>query len=232
MVAVGGFLGVPVEQFEEAGRAQLIALVRLGLLPRSKVLDLGCGVLRAGYWLLHFLEAGCYCGVEPHRRRVDLGLDHLLEPGLAASKRPRFDHNANFDSSVFGEKFDFFLAYSIWTHAAKPHIATMLDGFLRDAAPEAIFLTSYLPAGQLERPDYQGRTWVGTSHESTEPGVIRHRLSWIEEECRLRGLDVRERPDDDLGGQRWLTIRRASAGAAATHPGSHKLAERRTLPAR
>lgn len=212
MVAAGGFLGVPIEQFEEGGRAQLIALVRLGLLPGSKVLDLGCGVLRAGYWLIHFLDPGCYCGVEPHRQRVELGLDHLLEPGLAATKRPRFDHNARFDSAVFGEKFDFFLAYSIWTHAAKQHIATMLDGFLRDSAPEAVFLTSYLPAGPFEGPDYEGHTWVGTSHESTEPGVIRHRLSWIQEECSRRGLEVGERPEDDFGGQRWLAIRRNAAG--------------------
>ena len=44
------FLGVPVEAFEAAGREQLRYLVRAGLNPSSKLVDLGCGVLRAGYW--------------------------------------------------------------------------------------------------------------------------------------------------------------------------------------
>ena len=87
-----------------------------------------CGCLRAGYWLIHFLDPGCYCGIEPHRQRVELGLTYLLEPGLAETKRPRFDRNPHFDSSVFGEKFDFFLARAIWTHAAKPQIYYALEG--------------------------------------------------------------------------------------------------------
>ena len=54
-------------------------------------------------------------------------------PGRWNEKRTRFDGNSKFDTSVFSEKFDFFLAYSIWTHASKPQIQTMLEGFLRDS---------------------------------------------------------------------------------------------------
>jgi hypothetical protein len=49
------FLGGPVRDFERVGRLQLITLLRSGLYPQSKVLDLGCGCLRGGYWLTHFL---------------------------------------------------------------------------------------------------------------------------------------------------------------------------------
>lgn len=56
------------------------------------------------------------------RDRVELGLRHLLEAGVVEAKRPRFDHSPEFDSSVFGLRFDLFLARSIWTHAAKPQI--------------------------------------------------------------------------------------------------------------
>ncbi len=122
------FYGVPVENFEFAGREQLIYLLNAGLTPDCKVLDIGCGVLRAGYWLIHFLDPGCYCGIEPHKGRLEIGTQNILEPGVLTSKSPRFDTNVNFDTSVFGEKFDFFLAYSIWTHAGKRQIQTMLDG--------------------------------------------------------------------------------------------------------
>jgi hypothetical protein len=61
----------------------------------------------------------------------------LLEPGVAAARRPRFDFNDEFDSSVFRERFDFFLARSIWSHASKAQIRAMLDGFVRDRSEGA-----------------------------------------------------------------------------------------------
>ncbi len=200
------FFGVPITGFENAGRRQFILLLMAGLEPQSKVLDLGCGVLRAGYWLIHFLDAHCYYGIEPHRERLDVGETVILEPDTERAKHPHFDTNAEFDSGVFGVKFDFVLAYSIWTHASKPQIEVMLDTFLKNSNPGAIFLTSILPAGWRRR-DYRGNAWVGTSHESDVAGCIRHRLKWVKGECRRRGLRMlklgRERD-----GQTWLQISR------------------------
>ncbi len=201
------FFGVPIAGFENGGRLQLILLLMSGLEPTSKVVDLGCGVLRAGYWLIHFLDPHCYHGIEPHIQRLEAGRDFMLEPETVQAKEPRFDTNANFDTSVFGVKFDFFLAYSIWTHAAKPQIETMLDGFVRDSAPGAVFLSSVLPAGWRDR-DYRGTKWFGTSHESAVPGCIHHSLRWIRRECRRRGLHMRVLgPERD--GQTWLHISRS-----------------------
>src|SRR5882672_7511379 len=102
------FLGVPVKDFEKAGREQLAYLLTAGLNPESKVVDVGCGVLRGGYWLIHFLNPGNYCGIEPHKERLETGIQNILEPEMLEVKRPRFDMNPFFDTSVFGEKFDFF----------------------------------------------------------------------------------------------------------------------------
>lgn len=201
------FLGVPVQAFASGGREQLIYLLRAGLNPDSKVCDLGCGVLRAGYWLIHFLNAGCYCGIEPHAGRLEIGIHTILEEGVVAAKRPRFDTNARFDTSVFGEKFDFFLAYSIWTHASKRQIQSMLDSFVCDSRDEAVFLTTYLPAA-WKYQDYREDRWYGTSHESDVPGCVRHRLSWIKAECSRRDLAVFELGRDTTHDQSWLEIRR------------------------
>ena len=178
MMSRHGFLGVPVATFEQAGREQLIALLQEGLHPESKVLEIGCGCLRIAYWLIRFLDPGCYHGIEPARQRVEYGRQYLFAAVEEDLKQPRFDFNADFDSSVFDERFDFFLARSIWTHACKRQIEATLDSFIRDATPTGIFLTSYLPAQSAE-DDYQGDHCVGTSHESDTPGVIRHSLSWI-----------------------------------------------------
>ena len=208
------FLGVPVRDFEKGGRELLVYLLNAGLNPDSKLVDIGCGVLRGGYWLIHFLDPGCYCGIEPHTGRLEMGTGTILEPEVLAAKRPRFDTNPRFDTSVFGETFDFFLAYSVWTHASKPQIETMLDAFLRDASPSGVFLTSYFPAGWW-RPDYRGDAWYGTSHESDVPGCIHHDRRWIRSACERRGLTVRELGRDETYRQTWLAItRRAPAGAA------------------
>lgn len=209
MISEHGFLGVPRETFAQAGREQLIALLAEGLRPESKVLEFGCGCLRNACWLVRFLDSGGYYGIEPASQRVDYGLQYLFTPAELPIKRPRFDYNSAFNPSVFGTKFDFFLARSIWTHAGKAQIEATLDSFLRDAWPHAVFLASYLPALSPD-DDYKGTQWVGTSHECDTPGVIRHALSWIVEQCRNRELNCEEIPGMDCDSQSWLRIRRAS----------------------
>jgi hypothetical protein len=205
------FLGVPVEAFEAAGREQLRYLVRAGLNPSSKLVDLGCGVLRAGYWIIRFLDPDGYCGIEPHQERLRIGVQEILEAGAIDLKRPRFHRNPHFDTSVFAEKFDFFLAYSIWTHASKPQIQIMLDAFRRDSRDQGTFLTTYLPAGWRGR-DYRGADWYGTSHESTVPGCIHHSFRWLKAECEDRGLAIAKLGRDQTHGQFWLQIKKSGAG--------------------
>jgi hypothetical protein len=201
------FLGVPVQDFEKSGREQLIYLLKAGINPGSKVIDLGCGILRAGYWLIHFLNPGNYCGIESHKERLEIGIQCILEPQLVEGKRPRFDTNPHFNTSVFNEKFDFFLAYSVWTHASKQQIQAMLDAFVRDAKQDGVFLTTYLPANWRHR-DYRGDSWCGTSHESDVPGCIHHSLGWIRANGQCRGLTVQSLGRDKTHGQSWLRITR------------------------
>ena len=212
MMARYGFLGVPAETFDDAGRRQFVTLLNEGLNHESRVLEIGCGCLRAAYWLIRFLDAGCYCGIEPARQRVQYGLECLFLPGEVEPKRPRFEFNADFDLSVFGARFDFVLAGSIWTHASKKHIEVMLDGFIHYSTPAAIFLASYLPADS-EESDYAGDAWVGTSHESDIPGVIHHSLAWIEDQCAKRGLLVAHLPGGAFDGQYWLRVQRDGASS-------------------
>jgi SAM-dependent methyltransferase len=204
----GIFTGGPPHLFESAGRLQLATLVREGLSPDSKVLDIGCGCLRAGYWLVRFLDAGCYFGIEPNQKMLQAGIEACLTPELQLLKQPRFDTNECFDFSVFGVKFDAFLARSIWSHASKPQVLATLDGFVQCANASAFFLTSYLPAVWYKRyqRDYEGANWVGRSHRRAAPGQIHHSRKWIERECGKRGLTVVQLPDEPFNNQHWLKI--------------------------
>ena len=83
----------------------------------------------------------------------------------------------------------------------------MLDGFIDNSEDPTIFLASYL-APTDEQPDYSGDVWVGTSHESTEAGIVRHSPSWIEAQCSKRGLRVDFLPGKAFDGQNWLRVQR------------------------
>jgi len=201
------FLGGPPHLFEIAGRKQLMTLLSEGLAPQSKVLDIGCGCLRRGYWLIHFLDSGCYYGIEPNSSMLEAGREILLEPNLLELKQPQFDHNDRFDLSVFDQKFDFFVARSIWTHASRGQIRVMLDGFVSYSSPHAVFITSYLKP-TLTKWDYKGNAWVGKSHQSDRAGLVRHGLRWIRRECSQRGLVVDEIRDSicNFSNQIWLKV--------------------------
>ena len=207
--AEGAFLGGPVEVFETAGRKVLITLLSVGLSPESRVLDIGYGCLRCGYWLIHFLDKGCYFGIEPNIDMLNTGRKYILEPQLEEIKNPSYDSNSVFDFTVFNEKFDFFIARSIWTHASKQQIKIMLDGFVSTANAGGIFITSYIRAIPLLN-DYKGANWVGKSHESNTRGVVRHNLGWIKTVCAERGLIVNEIKGEayNFGHQTWLRIKR------------------------
>lgn len=203
----GIFLGGGIKSFEIAGRKVLITLLSKGLLPNSKVLDIGCGCLRCGYWLIHFLQNECYFGIEPNIKMLDAGIRVVLDPYLVAQKRPRFDHNADFNFSIFMQKFDFFLARSIWTHASKRHIQTMLDGFVNTSNENSKFLTSYKKLTASEQ-DYMHDEWIGKSHESDKSGMVCHSFEWIKDECATRNLVVQEIEDAtyNFGKQTWILI--------------------------
>ena len=209
-VATSVFLGGPVKHFARVGRNQLAVLLNNGLSPDSMVLDVGCGALRGGYWIMRVLDPGGYCGIEPNIAMLAAGLERIVEPEVVERAAPRFDHNDRFDFRVFATAFDFVIARSIWTHASKPQIETMLDSFAAVAAPGGVFLTSVLPVTD-ERPDYTGEAWVGRSHESDDPGTVAHSMEWIEDAAARRHLVVRTTGPNVLR-QQWLAIRRADEG--------------------
>lgn len=184
-------IGCGTYRFEKTGRTQLEALIRNGLNPWDKFLDIGCGAFCGGYWVMHFLNEGGYHGVEPNIDMFKGGLAYILEPELIELKKPRFDHNDQYDFSVFDTKFDYLFAQSIWTHAGKKDIEKMLDGFVQYGSDNARFLTT-IKLPDLFHKDYKKDEWVGGSHESDVKGTVRHSFKWIQDACSKRGLTVKK----------------------------------------
>lgn len=197
------FSGGPRRRFESVGVEQLVVLIENGLTCESTVLDIGCGALRAGRWLMPVLASGNYHGIEPNEAMLERGIEHCQ--AVVDEREPTFDTNDRFDFTVFGTKFTHFLARSIWTHASKPQIESMLDSATESGADDFRFVTSYRPVRWFSR-DYRGEGWVGRSHRSSKRGLVRHSTEWIREACAARGLAVTESSRKPIGGQHWLII--------------------------
>ena len=187
--------GGSTELFEAIGRHQLIKLIQNGLLPDSYVLDVGCGALRGGYWLIHFLRPDRYCGIEPNKVMLAGGIRVLLSPEILSEKRPAFDHNRDFNFGVFGRKFDFVLARSIWSHASLLQIDHMLGMFISTSSPDGILLTSWIPTKDPAK-EYAGNDFSWPA--------IRYRRETLIDRVERAGLCAEVQ--DAAQGQVWLRV--------------------------
>jgi hypothetical protein len=204
--ARGLFTGCPLSVFEYTAKDLFCLALMEGMSRTSDVLEVGAGCLRTGYWFIHYLDPGHYAGIEPNARMLDAGRELILGP-LETAKSPRFSHNDDFDFGVFGKTFDLVVAFSIWSHASKNQISTMLDAFKRTAKPEGKFLTSWIqPASDM--PDYQGASWIGRSHVSDQPGMVAHSPEWLNDATASRGLRLTRLDGFSTLRQSWLVIAR------------------------
>lgn len=190
------------KNFERMGRISLIILLKNGLYPESKVLDVGCGFLRGGYWMISFLNPNCYYGIEPNKAELEKAIN--LGGEILKNKNPQFDFNEDFNFNSFNQKFDFVFAGSIWSHASKKQIIQMLESFIKTKTKHGVFLTSYRKGNS--ESDYKGDEWVGISHKSKISGIITHDFEWIKKVCKERNLDVIELKDEIINTQIWLRI--------------------------
>jgi hypothetical protein len=96
-------------------------------------------------------------------------------------------------------------------------------------ASPAVFLASFFPSSRLAflpvpgkralrrlrlgvvRSDSEGTQWVGRSHQSSQLGVIAHKLSWIRSVVSARGLRLEISSRRPLAGQIWAIVRRPGA---------------------
>ena len=108
-VAVGG-------RWEELGKLQFDFLLDKGLQPQHRLLDLGCGSLRAGLWFIRYLECGNYYGMDISPNIIEAGRRFLIEAGLE-SHEPHLTVNYNLKFEGLSDvTFDYIIAQSVFTH--------------------------------------------------------------------------------------------------------------------
>jgi SAM-dependent methyltransferase len=151
----------PPDQFDFMGATQFRLLTTLGLRETHRVLDFGCGSLRAGRLLIPYLLPGKYFGVEPNAWLIEDAIRHEIGRDQIRLKRPTFSHQADFRVDQFGATFDFILAQSIFSHAGPALIETALANFRSALAAQGIILATFIHLGMSGLPaEHEGEGWV------------------------------------------------------------------------
>ena len=136
-MAVGGL-------WEEIGELQMSFLIKNGLKPEHRFLDIGCGALRLGAKLVPYLDRGNYCGIDINGDLIKAGIDKELARGSLKEKAPNFVVSGQFEFDYFPHKFDYIMAQSLFPHLSLDGIiACLLNAKKKLSDNGVIYATFY-----------------------------------------------------------------------------------------
>jgi SAM-dependent methyltransferase len=159
--AVGGM-------WDEIGRLQLDFLVAQGLQPHHRLLDIGCGSLRAGVHFVRYLDDGRYYGIDAQQWLLDAGAGVELPRAGLARRQVHLLCRDDFEFAAFGTSFEFAIAQSVFTHLPWNSILRCLCNIRRVLCPAGRFFATFFedadgshqatplvhaPAGVVTYPD-------------------------------------------------------------------------------
>ena len=136
--------------WEEIGAQQFEFLKKMGLSPRHRLMDIGCGCLRGGVHFVPYLEKHNYYGIDINASLIEAGQKELFKNGANADKQPSLRVTDQFDMAQFAIQFDYALAASVFTHLYANHIGRCLVEVKKTLAPGGkFFATIFLAPNPL-----------------------------------------------------------------------------------
>jgi len=119
MIAQGKHRELIGGKWDEIGQLQLDFLQSKGLQPHHRVLDVGCGCLRAGVKIIPYLDPGNYFGIDGEKQLLEVGFHEEL---CLAGIQERMPRENLFHSKLFKhgrltpESIDYGISVSVMTH--------------------------------------------------------------------------------------------------------------------
>ncbi len=172
----------PPALYDLMGASQFRLLTALGLRETHRLLDFGCGSLRAGRMFLPYLLPGHYHGIEPNAWLVTDAIAAEVGEAQVALKQPRFSHNDDFATDVFGVTFDFILAQSILSHTGRDLTGRLLSNFAGSLAETGLVLATFVHVGSMGlAQETEASGWI-------YPGCVAYQPETVLAQIRSAGL--------------------------------------------
>jgi cyclopropane fatty-acyl-phospholipid synthase-like methyltransferase len=137
-----GFVG---GLWDKVGQLQLDFLVKSGLQPKHKLLDIGCGCLRGGRHYIKYLDEGNYFGLDINQSLIEAGKIEIEEAGLT-DKKPTLIVDNKFSFNKFETKFDFMISVSVFTHLPFNIIVHCLSKARESLLPDGVYYATFFQA--------------------------------------------------------------------------------------
>ncbi len=116
-------------RWDETGLIQMRLLIAEGLLPRHRLLDIGCGPLRTGCRLISYLNPGHYWGTDLSHDLMMTGWRHeLTESGRARLPQAQLIADDSFAFPGLPDHFDLLFCFAVFTHLPITHLEQGLCG--------------------------------------------------------------------------------------------------------
>ncbi|WFB07312.1 class I SAM-dependent methyltransferase [Streptomyces sp. LX-29] len=127
------------ERWLALGELQFDYLLRHGLSPKDRMLEIGCGNLRAGWRFIDYLRPGHYHGIDISPEILFAAADTLAERGLQ-SKVPHLTLVRDLRLSALpAGYFTVVHAHSVFSHSPIEVVDECLRNIARVMAPRAFF---------------------------------------------------------------------------------------------
>ena len=157
------------------GRLYYDELRRRGLLQSDRFLDVGCGAGRLGIHVIPYLDAGHYCGIEPHLQSLVAFAAYEARMHALFERRPRLLLDDAFSFSTFGETFDVAVDFYVTRHLGPELTRTCYTKARAVMRPGGRLFVLHTPSIEAEALHQIG--WSVASRETVRyriPAIPRH----------------------------------------------------------
>ena len=137
------------ERWYGIGKRQYHFLTNEGLESQHKFLDIGCGSLRLGQYLIPLLGTGNYYGLEPEQELVVQGFKNEMLFSIHQKKEPKFAFNYDFNFE-FCESYDYAIAQSVFTHITLEDIRKCFKNLLPISHKDSKFYFTFFEGSEAK----------------------------------------------------------------------------------
>ena len=138
-------------QFNEMGQEHFDYLIHKKLKPHHVFLDVGCGALRTGQYIIPYLNNKNYYGLDRMPELVEYGLNDILPQETVFEKEPKFSVNDKFNFDFVDKPVDVAWCQSLMSHLCKEDIQTCLLNVKNKMKPGGVIFFTYFQKDGMEQ---------------------------------------------------------------------------------